>query len=307
MEKIKRYIHYYELIFTDKNKKEITPLGELFREIIKLNNAKDNQRFEKHYKGLVCTRDVKFEPEKKQIRGKFLTIRMDLFPELIDTIEDTITDINAKESEGVVETTHFVISYKSSPSILSLEYNHYGPRIADIVRYLYFIGHKLSIKFDLTPDPIVNDNLASFSRRIQRCSMFTARVHKDNIQRINEVDTELFSAFKTSEEFSDSEYVEIRVKIDFQKKAKTKKINDLIDRLIGKFLHKKECLDYFDSLKVLAEDADSNSKLELFDFLSNKIQSLVKVEKREKSRALISADIFEKIEKEFESLQLKLK
>jgi hypothetical protein len=223
---------------------------------------------------------------------------MDVFPELINTENDTVRDIEASEKEGIVETTHFILSYLKSPITLSFEYNHYGPRISDFLYLITHFGISESILTNCEYNPLTRDDLTNYKERIHRCSFFIAKVHKDNVRRINQIDSGLFTALDTASSISDPEYVSISLKYDYKKMGNTNNIKKIVNKIIEKFKKDKGSLNMFDTLRVKAEDGDNRNKLREFDLLNIWVTSEVKVEKREKSRAIVSIDMFEKMKKE---------
>jgi hypothetical protein len=124
-------------------------------------------------------------------------------------------------------------------------------------------------------------------------------VHKNNIRRVSEFSDELFSALNAAMEIGESEYVELFIKFDYQKKTNTPEITNKAMSWLSTILgRKKEAESIFDDFTLRAEDADKNFRLEYFDFISDKIKSVVNVEMRPQSRSIVSADMFEKLERE---------
>lgn len=299
MATVKRLINYYELNPSFDLGKNAKNVSTLLHEINKLNKASDQTRFKLSGNGYVCMHDIKFIPGKKYIRGRLLYIRMDVFPELINTKDTTIRDINAKAEEGVLESTHFLIDCSKNELIMPFEYNHYGPKITDMAYYIQEMGNRFNLKNHCTPVPIVEDNLGSFQKRIQRCSSFRVRVNKNDIQRIKKVNNDLWKALNEADSFGQSQYVELYLKFDYRSLTSTSKVNDLTFDLIKDFQKNPSDLNYFQHLEIKAEDSANNNRLKLFDLLSDKVQSHINIEKREKSRSLNSGDAFEKIEVEY--------
>jgi len=53
---------------------------------------------------------------------------------------DETRGIEAQEEEGLVETTHFIIDYSGEQKKLAIEYNMFGARMGDFVKYIQNIG-----------------------------------------------------------------------------------------------------------------------------------------------------------------------
>ena len=114
IEKVKRtiYFHTLDFEFTEQFKEKYDdPFQEIFRIIIKLANTKAFIRYQEFGEKSIFIQEVKFEPANNVITGKLRCVRKDILPELMNTTTDEARGIEAKEEEGLVETTHFVIDY----------------------------------------------------------------------------------------------------------------------------------------------------------------------------------------------------
>ena len=299
MELAKRKINYFELTPTLKdNDVDNVDFIQIFTHITKLTKDKDKGRYVHLNERVIFITDIKFNAADKQISGKIYNIRMDIFPELINTENDKVRDIDADKEEGIVETTHFLLSYAKKSLALAYEYNHYGPRISDFVYYVNFFGTSQNICDECDYMPYTRDDLDNYKNRMHRVSYFLAKVHKDNVNRVKSIDKDLFSAIDTASSISDAEYVTLSLKYDYAKIKGTSKIKEITKRLIEKLTSDKKNVNVFDTLKVKAEDGNNHDKLKEFDLLNIWVQSEVKVEKREKSRAILSTDMLPKMIKE---------
>lgn len=294
----KRKINFFEIVPEYIDGKDISDFTQILTAIRKLSKDKSPQRFVVSGEKTLYIKDIVFHPTKKQITGKLLGIRTDVFPELINTSDDKIRDIEADQDEGVVETSHFILSYSKEPLILTLEFNQYGPRISDFLYYIRSASYSKTVFTEIEFLPFYREDLPSYKKRINRISMVYAKVHKDDVKRIKEFDEELFDAFETAEKVSEAEYVSLELKFDYRQKTATTKIKEKIVSIIDKFIKDKTTVNTFSRLKVKAEDEDHNNILKEFDLLNIFVKSEISVQKKEKSRAIISADIFEKMETE---------
>lgn len=299
IEYVDRKINYFEIKPILSEGKLLSEFNSVFKIIKQLQDTKHRNRFFEHGAKMLYMTDIKFMPEYKHIRGKLLNIRMDVFPELMNTVNDVIRDIEAAESEGIVESSHFILSYKDNDLMLSLEFNQYGPRITDFTGYLTNKGSALQIFEKIDFYPMQRDDLDSYRKRINNISMVTAKVHKDNWKRIQDFDRELFDAFETSSNVSDAEYVTLVFSYDYRDLRSSMKIRSKVMNIIGKLINDKTATNVFNTLKVKAEDEARNNRIKEFDLLNLWVKSEVKVEKKPKSRAIISADIFQKMQDEF--------
>ena len=123
IEKIKRTINYYHLQFDyldDFNPDDGDQFREVFRIIISLAKTRAKIRYQEFGEKLIFIQDVKIEPVNKVIIGKLRCISKDLLPEIMNTTTDEARGIEAKDEEGLVETTHFAIDYSKNQKSLLL-------------------------------------------------------------------------------------------------------------------------------------------------------------------------------------------
>ncbi len=280
--KVERIIKYYEITHSDFQNQISNTISRIKNQI----EQNEQDRYLQLLDGLCCMRDI--QNDNQVITGKILRIRMDLFPEILNTTENTLRDIEAGEDDGIVETVHFTLN--SSRGVLGFEHNQYGVKANTFIDYLN--KYKASDVGAFSLNPIIKDNLSTFNRRMQRCSSFYARVHKDNVGRLNDIDTGLFSAFSIAQQVGESEYVELTLKFDYRKRKSTSTISQRVQGLVNKLLKNRDDSDVFEVLQVKAEDTDKNLRLEVFDLLSDNERSRFRVSKRIKSRAVVSTEMF---------------
>lgn len=114
IELVDRVIHYYELEF-DFQESFIPSDGNQFRElfqiIIQIAKTKEEIRYQPFGEKSIFIQDVKIDPVSKTVEGKLRCVRKDLLPEIMNTKTDEAKGIEVEDSEGLVETTHFVIDF----------------------------------------------------------------------------------------------------------------------------------------------------------------------------------------------------
>jgi hypothetical protein len=301
MEQIKRTINFYYLDF--KFTEEFIPKdGDQFREIfsliIALAKTRANIRYQEFGEKSIFIQDVKFEPLNKVIIGKLRCVRKDILPEIMNTKTDEARGIEAKEEEGLVETTHFVIDYSKKKKKLAIEHNQFGAKIGDLVNYIQNIGISKKAIRTIGFTPIVNDELLKMQERINRCSEFKVKVHRDNIEKIKTLDDNIYTALKSSICHFKSEYATLILKFNYKQRTETQEINKSIFNIIRKLIQDRTKTELFNHLSVRAEDSDKNYLLENFDLLLDKVKSEVSIEKQKRYRTVVSADIFEKMKSE---------
>ena len=298
IKKVNRTINYFDVVPSFNDGQQLSDFVDIFSEINNLSNTKDKDRFVINKEKRLYITNINFNENQKRISGKILNIRMDSFPELMNTSDDKIRDIEADDDEGIIETAHFILSYIVDSIVLSFEFNQFGPRISDFIFYIERISNRLNVLAKIEYQPFVRDELDSYKKRINRVSSVIAKVHKDNVKRINEFDSELFDAIQTAERISDADYVTLQLNYDYRQLTDTSKIKGKIFNIIDSVRRDKSLLNVFSSLKVRAEDEKTANRIKDFDLLNIWVKSKINVEKKEKSRVIISTDIFFKMNKE---------
>ncbi len=293
--KTKRTINYFDIAPIFNDGQQLSDFIDIFSEINSLSTTKDKDRFVINKEKRLYITNLSFNDNQKRISGKILNIRMDSFPELMNTSDDKIRDIEADDDEGIIETAHFILSHSNDSLVLSFEFNQFGPRISDFIYYIESISYRLEVLTKVVYQPFVRDELDSYKRRINRVSSVVAKVHKDDVKRINEFDSELFDAFETAERISDAEYVTLQLSYDYRQLSDTPKIKDKIFNIIDSVRRDKSLLNVFSSLKVKAEDEQTSNRIKDFDLLNIWVKSRIDVEKKEKSRVIVSSDILFKM------------
>lgn len=296
--KVKRTINYFNIVPLFNDGQQLSDFIDVFSEINNLSNTKDKDRFVINKEKRLYITNLSFNENQERISGKVLNIRMDSFPELMNTSDDKIRDIEATDDEGIIETAHFILSYLNGSLVLSFEFNQFGPRISDFIYYLESISYRFDVLAKIEYQPFVRDELDSYKKRINRVSSVIAKVHKDDVKRINEFDSELFDAFETAERISDAEYVTLQLNYDYRQLSDTPRIKDKIFNIIDSVRRDKSLLNVFSSLKVKAEDEQTANRIKDFDLLNIWVKSRINVEKKEKSRVIISSDILLKMNQE---------
>jgi hypothetical protein len=289
--KVDRTINYFQLDPILFEGKDFSDFFLVFQDITNLSKTMSEDRFVVNNGKQLYITSLSFNENQKRVSGKLLNLRMDSFPELMKKADDKIRDIEADDDEGIIETSHFIFSYSKEQLILSFEFNQYGPRITDFVAYLENMLMRSSTLSKINYTPLVRDELSMYKNRMNRVSSVIAKVHKNDIKRINEFDEELFDAFETAEKISDAEYVTLQLNYDYRQMSDTPKIRNKVMHIIDTLVKDKKLLNVFAKFKVKAEDEQINNRLKDFDLLNIWIKSVLKVERKKKSRVIISSAI----------------
>lgn len=295
-ESIKRLVHYYQLAFsfdTDKNIND--QIRKTFAEIVSLARAKDVKRYQTSNNKFLYINDISFVPADKYIKGKLLSVRTDLYPEIINMTNDEIRDIEAADGEGIVHTTHFIVYYGAKKTYLALEFNAEGARIQDFSYYLKAVPKKDIVLDAVDYFPVIRDDINEMNRRINSVSGLTVQLHKDNAQIIKEFDDRIASALNASLAFNDVEYANIDIKFSMKRNADKSDSRGVIGYIVDKIKANRINKDNVSKIQVTATDEDDNNRIAVFDLLVDKLKSHVTVEKKKNSRTVVSSDMFEKM------------
>lgn len=293
----RRLVHYYQLdisFMPEFKASDGDQFRELLSKILKMSRGKSKDRYLSHSNKILLIDHLLFKPDEKCIEGKIRAIRSDVFPELINMDDDTTRDIDAKENEGIVETTHFILSYSKRKKYMAIEFSQEGAKVQDLVYYIEHFGFKFHAISKFEYIPIVKDSLEELEQRLGKCSEFVVKVHKDNVERIAQMDKATYSVIKTTQDNFDQDYVTVILKYDYRKRD-SNSIWGSIRNIRNYLIREPEDKDVFDRLEIKGEDEKKNLRIELFDLLSDKVKDTLYVERKDKSKVLVSIDMLEKM------------
>ena len=310
---IKRKVHYHELRFEFNeaidNSKAINkdPFNAFFSMIAKMASDKDGTRYQEVMDAKVFMQDIIFDKDGSTISGKLRYVKMDVFPQLIDVVTDEITNIEARENQGIVETTHFIIGISKTVKYLALEYNHDGAKIAEFLSYCEKIGTVKGVINNVNFTTLVRDEISTFENRMGFITAFSMRVHKNYIPQIESISPDAVTGLKMIESQFDAEYVEVNMRFKAKKKVKsqnveqpiTQPIVEVFTKLRDAIIKDKNKTNLFDKLEAKARDYEKNLRVSLFDLLADKVTSEINVQKKPKQRVILSDDMFSKMKIEY--------
>ena len=208
-----RIIYYYDLSYYNIQPEETKNiLNQAFEGVKALSLAPRHIRFLDSSGGLIAMQGITNIHDGNRLQGRLIKIRTENFPEIMNMTDDQVRDIDITDDDGLLEVNHFIIDYTYSLPLLAFEYNKFGANVMDLCKYVDQGARNKGFQHTVIQTPIIRDDLNSYKERMQRCKIFTARVHKDNISRIQELDDDLYTAMKISQEYGDSEYAEIELK-----------------------------------------------------------------------------------------------
>lgn len=298
-----RTLFYYDLRFNPFKKFEGVHDHYIhcLKAIKKFLDDKDDIRIQRRKGTRIFLKDLIIEDDF--IKGKLYKVRDDIFPEVYDFSDEKIRDFEIGDERGLVEATHFVIAKKSSTEAqIIVEYNHYGARTSDIIWYLSKLAKETKIIKGIIPLPIVRDDLDSLKSKIAGIKDFIIRVKKDNISRVNDEDAGLATSLAHAQEYSESELVEIKMtfkykEVELDESPARKNLFGWLDR----FKSKPTTKELFESFQINAENSENDDQMEAFNLLLDKERSVLSVDKKKRSRIIISDSFYPQIVKEYKN------
>lgn len=301
---IERTVHYHELHaefqdgFKFGNAAGNEQFNDFFSLIAFLAKSKHELRYQRIGDSLVFVSDVTFHETDKIIYGKLRSIRTDVWPEIMDMETDIAKGIEGKETEGVVETTHFIINYTKKVKRIAIEYNQAGAKIVEFARYCELVGVNQGALKAMQYIPIAaNKELPKFKQRMGKISNLYIRVHKDNLGVVKSMDNKMFTVLKDIKNHFTTEYIGLRLSFDW-KNATKQDIQTNVTNMLTSLIADPKKGHQIEALEARAQDAANNYRMYTFDFLIDKLESKIKVQKKAKFKTIVSLDIFEKIEAE---------
>jgi hypothetical protein len=303
--KIKRTIFFHELTATidtenSKNFKDSFILQ--FENFQKMYTSKNEARFFHFDVGRkYMISDILFLDEKTKVRGKILSIRADVFPQLMEE-NDTLVDIDAQKYIGVVEATHFFCSIKKNKIILAIEYNLEGAKESDFVTILRQAGRNLGLFKMIDWTPLTQNTLEQIEERAGRVSEFIMKIHRTNIEQLD-ADLELTKIFGDPQDHFKSTYATYELKFDYRKQS-TSEIRKFITKARNLFKRKPQKMSFMDTFKFKAEDTERGNKLAVFDLLADLLKREREVDRKNTSKVLVSSSMYEELHSVLYDLEL---
>ncbi len=295
IENIKTKIYYYELNFVFKTGEN---LSTFFNTLTNLAVTRARIRYQYFGERYIYIQGV--SNEGNIIKGKLRSIRDDIFPQLINMTNDEVTDLEDRGSDGIMDTSHFIIDFRRTKTILALEYNHSGAKIDDFVKYMEKIGISKELIDKLGFQFLTEESFADLEDRINRISEFSLKIHKDNFEAIRGMDGNIIQAAEATINNFENEYALLNFKIDYRKFSDTPLIKRSILNIVQWFQENPDKKNLFNYLNFTAEDETNNNKLRLYDLIVSKVKSEFNVQKKRKAKTIISEDMFPKMQREID-------
>ncbi|MDJ1480291.1 hypothetical protein QNI16_07330 [Cytophagaceae bacterium YF14B1] len=303
---VRRLVHYYNLLvglnpnFQYENSRQ--PFWDVFKTLENQLSTGPKTYISPFNNKTFVIPEIKLNNRTGFIEGRLFAVRDEDMPSIYNRSTAQIRELEATEHEGIVETTHFVIDYKKQDPIVGFEYNQYGAKITDLCRYIDHVCKPTKPCDGIGHGHVLKNELAEYIQRMGELSEFLIQVHTGNIQRLQALDEGLATTFSNIAETYGGEYATLKVKFDYRNGMPQPK--GLINKLIGKLVEDPRNSTIFDTLDVKAEDIDKNNKLNGFDLLVDKVKSELFVQKRDRSRTIVSTDILQQMNDELFRLHL---
>ena len=274
MPTIKRTVYFYDLDFVDKQGNPIIDWRGIFRYA---NGLIGRSRCQERSDRLACFRFLRFNPNKV-ISGNLVFIREQAISRITHLDNDTDRDLIIAANEGLVETTHFAISYgrENRSPLLAIEYNHFGPRVGDLGRLLKHHAASAGIPTlaKVIPTLVVKEgNLDAIFNQLGRVSSLKMRVYRNDIERINEyAPSGMVSGFRALNAFDQADYLEMKYKFDYAHQTTGQQVRESLLGLVQSFRAQPERMQDFDMLEAQAEDTGTGGSIRPFDLLDAELR-----------------------------------
>lgn len=207
------------------------------------------------------------------VKAKMGTIRKKGLPLLWKS--GKVSPLEVKVDEGLYEPMHFMIFAENaeSPSyyVAGFEYNLYGPKPLNMVRYIERLASPVVDKVELIA--LMRKDVQEQLDRIGEIQVLELRVHRDKEYLFQGLDKSLHDALKALKRTTDAECIEIVLR---SKKYSKKRIGVSFIGNLANWLTGPDAREAVDSLKLRGKAIDSNTTEE-FDLSRQYILSRKKV------------------------------
>lgn len=207
------------------------------------------------------------------VKAKMGTIRKKGLPLLWKS--GKVSPLEVKVDEGLYEPMHFMIfaenAANSSYYVAGFEYNLYGPKPLNIVRYIERIASPVVDEVELIA--LMRKDVQEQLDQIGEIRVLELRVHRDTERLLQELDRSLHDALRALKRITDAECIEIVLR---SRKYSKKKIGVSFVGNLANWLSRPDTREAVDSLKLRGKAIDSNATEE-FDLSRQYILSRKKV------------------------------
>ena len=158
-------------------------------------------------------------------RLRFCRVRRNALPQL--EWRGFVRDVPAADEEGLVETVHLVLF---PGNVVGVEYNHNGPRVSALGRYLQVKSGGLvpAVLFS----PIFRADVFAQLNRLEDIRWIFLRASRGNAGLIRQSDRSLGAVFDAALGASDEvERIEVRLTVSLQQRSPTTALNGLFASL----------------------------------------------------------------------------
>lgn len=199
------------------------------------------------------------------ITGKIVRARKDLWPEVFDAINATLSSIQIPKGSELAESTHFAIKkINSNKYALLLEYNHYGAKINDFQELLRIVGQNKNCKMLLDSLIIPKFNkMNDLVNDFEDIREFIFAVPNKNIQNLKNKDL-ILALDGASKPINDVDIIEVKWVLEDGSSA-VQKVKNVLKDLVST---RADQLKYIENLKTKCRI--NNGNLKWFDILKSR-------------------------------------
>jgi len=240
------------------------------RDLLRMKPPAANGRF-----FLKKDRDIwsmKIDSPTIPIKARMGTIRKTGLPLLWKS--GHVFPLTAGVDEGLYEPMHFMIFAENAPRpyyVVGFEYNLYGPKPLNFVRYIERIASPVVGKVELTV--LMREDIQNLLNRIREIRVLKLRVYRDKGHLLRQLNKSLPDAIAALQDTTDAECIEIVLR---SRKNSTRRIRIPFADRLAKWLATPEASEAVDDLKIRAKVEELRKTVE-FDLLKPLIHSQTEV------------------------------
>lgn len=244
----------------------VSTYGQIIENLLKLKPpAKDGRFFLKKDKDIWS---MKIDSPTVPIKARMGTIRKTGLP--LYWKSGNVSPLKARVDEGLYEPMHFMIFVENtlgSNYVAGFEYNLYGPKPHNFMRYIKLIASPVVDKIELKV--LMRKDIQKLLNRIREIRVLKLRVYKDKGHLLRRLNRSLPDAIAALQDTTDAECIEIVLR---SRKNSKKRIKiPFADKLVS-WLTTPDASEAVDNLKIRAKVEELKKTVE-FDLLQPLIRS----------------------------------
>ncbi len=243
-----------------------------------------------------------FKPKEQRILCSIALLRSGKLPKIKPTDKFLLFPIDTSKL-SIAEETHFYIDYSKDHAVLCVEYNYWGPRMADIEYYLRQIAqYNLKLSRSTNVEMYMDNSIDKTLADLKNVLNIEMKIPSSKFKQLDsDIEKRYFSGMNEFNEKVKPNYIKIEAL--FQTPGKNiisselnNEANGMIQYLLTKFKERPDNIDCFENFVIKYEDKDGNE--DFFNLLKGKkeIVKEIDLDSLKKKR-----DLYALIENDFDN------